>query len=162
MQRKSASTHLRQLTQHQPQLPGPAAITDSTTSAAPAARAPHRPLRESRSPARTRQPEKARPIPGSTANTPVRPAPRLADRRQHRKASVGFLSAGRGLTSIGIEEPAWFSEPGVFLVKPDRTLYYGSTQSMPFARPQFQDLLGAIDFAIAKDYPARGEYEGTA
>ena len=27
-------------------------------------------------------------------------------------------------------------------------------------RPQFQDLLGAIDFAIAKDYPARGEYTG--
>ncbi len=73
-----------------------------------------------------------------------------------------YLSAGRGLTSIGIEEPALFSEPGVFLVKPDRTLYYGSTQTMPFARPQFQDLLGAIDFAIAKDYPARGEYEGTA
>ena len=31
---------------------------------------------------------------------------------------------------------------------------------MPFARPSFQDLLGAIDFAIAKDYPARGEYTG--
>lgn len=32
---------------------------------------------------------------------------------------------------------------------------------MPFARPQFQDLLGAIDFAIANDYPARGEYAGS-
>jgi hypothetical protein len=31
---------------------------------------------------------------------------------------------------------------------------------MPFARPQFQELLGAIDFAIAKNYPARGEYSG--
>jgi hypothetical protein len=31
---------------------------------------------------------------------------------------------------------------------------------MPFARPQFQDLLGAIDFAITKNYPARGEYAG--
>jgi hypothetical protein len=28
------------------------------------------------------------------------------------------------------------------------------------SRPQFQDLLAAIDFAIAKDYPARGEYAG--
>ena len=72
-----------------------------------------------------------------------------------------YISAGRGLTSIGIEEPALFSEPGVFLIKPEGTLYYGSTQTMPFARPQFQDLLGAIDFAIAKDYPARGEYTGT-
>ncbi len=72
-----------------------------------------------------------------------------------------YISTSRGLTSIGIEEPALFSEPGVFLVRPDGTLYYGSTQTMPFARPSFQDLLGAIDFAIAKDYPARGEYTGT-
>lgn len=69
-----------------------------------------------------------------------------------------YISASRGKTSIGIEEPALFSEPGVFIVRPDGTLYYGAVQTMPFARPQFQDLLGAIDFAIAKDYPARGEY----
>lgn len=71
-----------------------------------------------------------------------------------------YISTSRGKTSIGIEEPALFSEPGVFLVRPDGTLYYGAVQTMPFARPQFQDLLGAIDFAIAKDYPARGEYTG--
>lgn len=69
-----------------------------------------------------------------------------------------YISAGRGKTSIGIEEPALFSEPGVFIVRPDGTLYYGAVQTMPFARPPFQDLLGAIDFAIAKNYPARGEY----
>ncbi|PKO40918.1 MAG: alkyl hydroperoxide reductase [Betaproteobacteria bacterium HGW-Betaproteobacteria-4] len=72
-----------------------------------------------------------------------------------------YISASRGKTSIGIEEPALFSEPGVFLVRPDGTLYYGAVQTMPFARPQFQDLLGAIDFAIANDYPARGEYAGS-
>lgn len=71
-----------------------------------------------------------------------------------------YISTSRGTTSIGIDEPALFSEPGVFIVRPDGTLYYGSTQTMPFARPSFQDLLGAIDFAIAKDYPARGEYTG--
>lgn len=71
-----------------------------------------------------------------------------------------YISAGRGKTSIGIDEPALFSEPGIFLVRPDGTLYYGAVQTMPFARPPFQDLLGAIDFAIAKDYPARGEYTG--
>ena len=71
-----------------------------------------------------------------------------------------YISTSRGLTSIGIEEPALFSEPGVFIVRPDGTLYYGSTQTMPFARPLFQDLLGAIDFAVVKDYPARGEYTG--
>ena len=71
-----------------------------------------------------------------------------------------YISASRGKTSIGIDEPALFSEPGVFIVRPDGTLYYGAVQTMPFARPPFQDLLGAIDFAIAKDYPARGEYTG--
>ncbi|OGB09552.1 MAG: alkyl hydroperoxide reductase [Burkholderiales bacterium RIFCSPHIGHO2_12_FULL_61_11] len=71
-----------------------------------------------------------------------------------------YISTSRGKTSIGIDEPALFSEPGVFLVRPDGTLYYGAVQTMPFARPQFHDLLGAIDFAIAKDYPARGEYTG--
>lgn len=71
-----------------------------------------------------------------------------------------YVSTSRGTTSIGIDEPALFSEPGVFLVRPDGTLYYGAVQTMPFARPSFQELLGAIDFAIAKDYPARGEYVG--
>jgi peroxiredoxin len=71
-----------------------------------------------------------------------------------------YISTGRGKTSIGIEEPALFSEPAVYLVRPDGTLYYGAVQTMPFARPQFQDLIGAIDFAVAKDYPARGEYTG--
>lgn len=71
-----------------------------------------------------------------------------------------YISTSRGQTSIGIEEPELFSEPGVFLVRPDGTLYYGAVQTMPFARPQFQDLLGAIDFAVSKNYPARGEFAG--
>ena len=71
-----------------------------------------------------------------------------------------YISASKGKTSIGLEEPALFSEPGVFLIRPDQTLYYGSTQTMPFARPAFSDLLAAVDFAIQKDYPARGEYTG--
>jgi peroxiredoxin len=68
-----------------------------------------------------------------------------------------YISTSRGKTSIGIEEPALFSEPGVFIVRPDGTLYYGAIQTMPFARPGFADLLGAVTFAIEKDYPARGE-----
>lgn len=71
-----------------------------------------------------------------------------------------YISTSRGKTSIGIEEPALFSEPGVFIVRPDGTLYYGAVQTMPFARPHFDELLAAIDFAINKDYPARGEYTG--
>ena len=55
------------------------------------------------------------------------------------------------------EEPAIFSEPGLFLVRPDGTLYFGTVQTMPFARPAFDQILGALDFVIAKGYPARGE-----
>lgn len=71
-----------------------------------------------------------------------------------------YLSAGRGKTSIGIEEPALFSEPGVFLVRPDNTLYYLSVQSMPFVRPNFAELVQALDFVIRNEYPAQGEYQG--
>lgn len=71
-----------------------------------------------------------------------------------------YISTSRGTTSIGIEEPALFAEPAVYLVRPDGTLYYGAVQTMPFARPHFDELLAAIDFAVAKDYPARGEYSG--
>ncbi len=71
-----------------------------------------------------------------------------------------YISTSRGQTSIGIDEPALFSEPGVFIVRPDGTFYYGAVQTMPFARPHFDELLAAIDFALAKNYPARGEYAG--
>jgi hypothetical protein len=71
-----------------------------------------------------------------------------------------YVSTSRGKTSIGIEEPALFSEPGLFMVQPGRKLYYMSVQTMPFVRPHFSELLGALDFAIKNDYPARGEYTG--
>ncbi|GAB4196144.1 MAG: peroxiredoxin-like family protein [Wenzhouxiangellaceae bacterium] len=57
-------------------------------------------------------------------------------------------------------EPDQFSEPGIFLIRPDATLYYIATQSMPFARPPLKQLLTAIDFAVDKDYPARGQLTG--
>jgi len=66
-------------------------------------------------------------------------------------------SAGRGLTSIGIEEPAEFSEPGLFIMRPDQTLYWAQISTMPFARPHFREILGGLKFALEKDYPARGE-----
>ncbi len=71
-----------------------------------------------------------------------------------------YISTSRGKTSIGIEEPALFAEPGLFMVTPERNLYYGSVQTMPFVRPHFSELVAALDFAIAKNYPARGEYTG--
>lgn len=71
-----------------------------------------------------------------------------------------YISTSRGKTSIGIEEPALFAEPGLFMVTPEQSLYYGSTQTMPFVRPHFKELVGAIDFAVKNNYPARGEYIG--
>jgi peroxiredoxin len=68
-----------------------------------------------------------------------------------------YISTSRGVTSVGIEEPALFSEPGLYLVRPDRTLYAGAVNTMPFARTNFGELLKALDFIIEKDYPARGE-----
>lgn len=68
-----------------------------------------------------------------------------------------YISTSRGQTSAGVEEPALFAEPGLFLVRPDGTLYFGSVQTMPFARPQFSEVLQALDFVLANDYPARGE-----
>jgi peroxiredoxin len=68
-----------------------------------------------------------------------------------------WISASRGKTSAGIEETSLFNEPGLFLVKPDGTLYCASVQTMPFARPQFADLLAAIDFIAEKNYPPRGD-----
>lgn len=58
--------------------------------------------------------------------------------------------------AISDKEPATFSEPGLFLVKPDGTLYAASIQSVPFARPPLGDVLSAIDFVTKNDYPARG------
>ncbi|MDB4293411.1 AhpC/TSA family protein [Maribacter sp.] len=55
------------------------------------------------------------------------------------------------------EEPKQFIEPGLFLIKPDGTLYSASIQSMPFARPSFDDILTGAEYIIKNGYPARGE-----
>lgn len=68
-----------------------------------------------------------------------------------------YVSSSRGMTSAGVEEPLLFAEPGLFLVKPDRTLYGATIATMPFARPRFNEIAMAIDFAVSKNYPARGE-----
>lgn len=56
----------------------------------------------------------------------------------------------------GSDEPDKFSEPGLFLVRPDQTLYFASVQNAPFTRPPLDELLQAIDYIAKNDYPARG------
>ncbi|NVO32790.1 peroxiredoxin-like family protein [Hymenobacter lapidiphilus] len=70
------------------------------------------------------------------------------------KAREWGLYISKGISD---SEPAEFSEPGLFLVLPDGTLYAASIQTMPFTRPDFEDLLGGLRFVKDKNYPARGE-----
>ncbi|WP_124978837.1 peroxiredoxin-like family protein [Nonlabens xiamenensis] len=63
-----------------------------------------------------------------------------------------YLSKG-----VSDKEPELFSEPGMFLVKDDGTLYFSSVQTMPFARPSIKDVLNAVDYIEKNNYPARGE-----
>ena len=81
------------------------------------------------------------------------------------KLPVGYglgIEAGRawGLfvsNAISDKEPPRFIEPGLFLVRPDGSLYAGAVQTMPFARPGFGDVLAAIRFIKERNYPARGD-----
>ncbi|MEW5710576.1 MAG: hypothetical protein AB1830_17000 [Pseudomonadota bacterium] len=70
------------------------------------------------------------------------------------KAREWGLFISRGIKE---SEPEEFSEPGLFLVKPDSTLNASAVNSMPFSRPAFADVLNAVDFVTRNDYPARGE-----
>ena len=54
------------------------------------------------------------------------------------------------------DEPATFSEPGLFLIRPDRTLYFAVTQNAPFTRPPLDELLTGIDYVLENGYPVRG------
>jgi len=68
-----------------------------------------------------------------------------------------YISTSRGRTSMGVDEPHQFAEPGLFMMTPDHMLYFINVQSMPFARPNWREVLSAVDFVVENDYPARGE-----
>ncbi len=68
-----------------------------------------------------------------------------------------YVSRSNGMTSAGVVEPDLFNEPGLFIVRPDGTLYWGTTSTMPFGRPHFKEILQSLDFVIPKNYPARGD-----
>jgi len=56
----------------------------------------------------------------------------------------------------GKQETMTFGEPGVFLLRPDGTVYMAVVNSMPAARPRVEDLPGAVPFFVDNDYAARG------
>ena len=40
----------------------------------------------------------------------------------------------------------------LFLISPDKTLFFSAIQNMPFARPRFADLIEGFEFMFAKGY----------
>ena len=56
----------------------------------------------------------------------------------------------------GSDEPDVFSEPGLFLLRPDRSIFFEVVQSAPFTRPGLDELLEGINFVLDKNYPTRG------
>ena len=57
----------------------------------------------------------------------------------------------------GSQEPEVFAEPGLYVVKPDGTIFFAQVQSAPFTRPDFAKLLGGLKYVVENDYPARGD-----
>lgn len=73
-----------------------------------------------------------------------------------------YISRGRGRSSRGIDEPAFFTEPAVFFVRPDGTLHSAIVQSMPIARPRLEDLLHGIEYVLSHNVGPRGDSDGIA
>ena len=59
--------------------------------------------------------------------------------------------------AIKPNEPDIFSEPGLFVVRPNGELYAASIQTMPFTRPVIDELISGFRFIIENNYPGRGE-----
>ncbi|MGH9921106.1 MAG: peroxiredoxin-like family protein, partial [Nitrososphaerales archaeon] len=81
------------------------------------------------------------------------------------RLSIGYGLSEQTARAFGLfvsgaikdDEPAQFSEPGLFLIHPDGTVYYETINSMPLSRPHLDDVISAVDYAAKVDYPARGE-----
>jgi len=61
-----------------------------------------------------------------------------------------YISEGIGKTSIGIEEPAKFSEPGIFLIKPDKLYIMVQHKLCHLQDLLFAELIKAVEFSITK------------
>jgi peroxiredoxin len=58
----------------------------------------------------------------------------------------------------GSSEPDVFSEAGLFVIRPDHTVFMAQVQSAPFTRPNIEQLVGGLKFAGDNAYPARGTF----
>jgi peroxiredoxin len=63
-----------------------------------------------------------------------------------------YISGGRD----GTNEPTIYSEPGLFVIRPDTTVLMALVPSLPFSRPIIPQLIGGLrSYAIQNNYPAR-------
>ena len=89
--------------------------------------------------------------------------------KSHRDWELGSVPVAYGLDrervekfglylsgAISDKEPDIFSEPAILLFKGTQ-FYAGWIQTIPFARPRFEDLLKGIKFIQKEDYPPRGK-----
>ena len=49
-----------------------------------------------------------------------------------------------------------FTEPGIFLIAPDQTLFATWISSYPLVRPQLDEIIRGIDFIVDNNRPPRG------
>lgn len=53
-------------------------------------------------------------------------------------------------------EPPLFSEPALFLVKPDGILFHVAIMNAPYGRPPLDEVLSGLDYVLSHNYPIRG------
>lgn len=54
-------------------------------------------------------------------------------------------------------QPNEFGEPGLCIIRPDLTLYAAVIGTLPFLRPNLDEIVDTIRWVNEHDYPARGE-----
>jgi len=53
-------------------------------------------------------------------------------------------------------EPERFSEPGLFVLDSDNTLFWSNISTMPFGRMPVSAIIHGLEYVTENDYPARG------
>jgi peroxiredoxin len=92
-------------------------------------------------------------------------ARRAVDEWDLSRVPVGYGLSVRSMREWGLYiskaikegQPNEFGEPGLFVVRPDGTLYAVVQTSFPFLRPHLDEVVDTLRWVNEHDYPARGE-----
>jgi len=93
------------------------------------------------------------------------PATRTVEEWDLARLLIGYGQSIESMREWGLfvsrkikeSEPDLFGEPGLFLIRPDGTVFAAILNTMPFGRPHLDELIGSIKSINERDYPARGE-----